>query len=80
VPGQGTSPASQADSAGSIPVTRSTTKYQVSGSRWSLVSSPLVRRRRPRAIDVSLAHGHGEAGGEARAGLIFKGVMPIFKG
>ncbi len=30
---------SQADSAGSIPVTRSTTKYQVSGSRWSPASS-----------------------------------------
>src|SRR6266487_5128171 len=29
---------SQADSAGSIPVTRSTTKPQVSDSRWSLAS------------------------------------------
>ena len=30
-------------------------------------ASPLVRRRRPRAIDVPLAHRHDEAGGEARA-------------
>jgi hypothetical protein len=53
---------SQADSAGSIPVTRSTitrstvtrstTKHQVSGSRRSLASRPAMPRRRSRAINV----------------------------
>ena len=58
---------SQADSASSILVTRYTTKSQFSDSRWSLVSNPLMRRRRPRALDVLLAHGHDQAAGEARA-------------
>ena len=54
---------SQADSAGSIPVTRSTAKHQVSGSRWSLVSSPLVRRRRPRATGPRARRGRRRSSG-----------------
>jgi hypothetical protein len=43
---------SQADSASSILVTRSTIKRQVSGSRWALASGPMMPRRRLCAINV----------------------------
>ncbi len=43
---------SQADSAGSIPVARSSVKSQVSGSRWSLAPGPWKSWRCPRAINV----------------------------
>ena len=43
------------------------------GQRLTLVSSPLVRRRRPCVIDVPLAEAHDEAEAKLGLGLIFMG-------